>query len=201
VANVPPQGGRKHPQQEYVQIDTGNILFICGGTFEGLKDIVQTRRNRQTLGFRVNESVAEESESSYLAHVLPEDLVRYGLIPEFIGRLPVIATLDPLDRESLIRVLQEPKNSIIKQYQRLFSLDGNVDLVFSDDALNAIADEAMSRGTGARALRSIIEEVMQDIMFEIPSRRDVKRVVVTEDTIRDKAEPAIITLNQLRNAS
>jgi ATP-dependent Clp protease ATP-binding subunit ClpX len=201
VANVPPQGGRKHPQQEYVQIDTGNILFVCGGTFEGLRGIVEARRNRQTLGFRVEAGSAEDAESGYLAHVLPEDLVRYGLIPEFIGRLPVIATLDPLDKESLIQVLVEPKNSVIKQYQRLFSLDGNVDLTFAEDALDAIAEEALKRGTGARALRSIIEEVMQDIMFEIPSRRDVKRVVISADTIRERAEPTIVTLNQLRNAS
>lgn len=142
-----------------------------------------------------------EGEHDYLAHVLPDDLVRYGLIPEFVGRLPVIATLDALDEQALIRVLQEPKNSLIKQYQRLFSLDGNVDLVFTDGALGAIASQAAKRGTGARGLRSIIEEVMQDIMFEVPSRRDVKRVVVTEETILDKADPAIITLNQLRNAS
>ncbi len=203
VANVPPQGGRKHPQQEYVQIDTRDILFICGGTFEGLKDIVEKRRNRQTIGFRVGEDqgVKPEGEMDYLAHVQPEDLVRYGLIPEFIGRLPVLATLDPLSEEALMQVLVEPKNSLVRQYQRLFALDGNVDLVFTDDSLEAVANQAMKRGTGARALRAIIEEVMQDIMFEIPSRRDVKRVVITADTILNKAEPAIITLNQLRTAS
>jgi ATP-dependent Clp protease ATP-binding subunit ClpX len=200
VANVPPQGGRKHPQQEYVQIDTANILFICGGTFEGLRPIVEARLNQQRMGFRV-EQEKKLNESDILAQVRAEDFVRYGLIPEFVGRLPVLASLDPLDQETLIRVLTEPKNALIKQYQRLFALDGNVDLVFTDDALQAISEEALHRGTGARALRSIIEEVMQDIMFEIPSRRDVRKVVVTADTILHRAEPAIITLNQLKNAS
>ncbi len=200
VANVPPQGGRKHPQQEYVQIDTSNILFVCGGTFEGLRPIVEARLNRQTLGFRV-EPQEKPDEADIMAQVRPEDFVKFGLIPEFVGRLPVIATLDQLDHQALIRVLTEPKNALVKQYQRLFALDGNVDLVFTDDALQAIAEESMKRGTGARALRSIIEEVMQDIMFEIPSRRDVKKVVVTGETIRHRAEPAVITLNQLKNAS
>jgi len=201
VANVPPQGGRKHPQQEYVQIDTSNILFICGGTFEGLRPIIEARLNRQTIGFRVDASDVGLDGQDLLAHVLPEDLVKFGLIPEFIGRLPVLASLDLLDEEALVRVLVEPKNALVKQYERLFALDGNVDLVFTEDALDAIASEALKRGTGARALRSIIEEVMQDIMFEIPSRRDVKKVVVTADTILRKAEPAIITLNQLKTAS
>jgi ATP-dependent Clp protease ATP-binding subunit ClpX len=201
VANVPPQGGRKHPQQEYVQIDTANILFVCGGTFEGLRPIVEARLNRQTLGFRVHGVDGKADSSDYLAHILPEDLVKFGLIPEFVGRLPVIASLDLLDKEALIQVLTEPKNALIKQYQRLFALDGNVDLVFTDHALHAIADEAMKRGTGARALRSIIEEVMQDIMFEIPSRRDVKKVVVTEETILEGTEPTVLTVNQLKNAS
>ena len=202
VANVPPQGGRKHPQQEYVQIDTNNILFICGGTFEGLRQIVDSRLNRQTLGFRAPEETEEpHGDDDYLAHVMPEDLVRYGLIPEFIGRLPVIATLDPLDQDAMMRILIEPKNALVKQYQRLFALDGNVDLVFTDDALEAIASAALERATGARALRSIIEEMMQDIMFEIPSRRDVKQVVVTEQTVLEKSEPAIITVSQLKHAS
>jgi len=200
VANVPPQGGRKHPQQEYVQIDTSDILFVCGGTFEGLEEIVRSRLNRQTLGFRVEHEAAGEDDA-YLKHVLPDDLVRYGLIPEFVGRLPVIGTLDRLERDALIQVLTEPKNSLVKQYQRLFSLDGNVELVFTEDALAAIADQAIVRGTGARALRAIIEEVMQEIMFEVPSRRDIRKVVVTGETILHRTEPALITLNQLRNAS
>ena len=200
VANVPPQGGRKHPQQEYVQIDTSNILFICGGAFDGLQPIIEARLRRRTMGFRDTGDNLAEGES-LMAHVLPEDLVKYGLIPEFIGRLPVAATLDPLTKDDLIHVLMEPKNSLIKQYQRLFSLDGNVDLTFTEGAMDAIASEAIQRGTGARALRSIIEEVMQDIMFEVPSRRDVRRVVITEDTILKKSQPIIETLNQLRNAS
>jgi ATP-dependent Clp protease ATP-binding subunit ClpX len=200
VANVPPQGGRKHPQQEYVQIDTSNILFICGGTFEGLKEIIANRLNRQTLGFRYDQA-SELEETELASQVLPDDLVRFGLIPEFIGRLPVVTTVDPLDEEALIRVLVEPRNSLVKQYQRLFALDGNVDLVFTEDSLAAIASEAIRRGTGARALRSIIENVMQDIMFEIPSRRDVRKVVLTAATILNDEPPAIITLNQLKNAS
>ncbi|MGV3722610.1 MAG: ATP-dependent Clp protease ATP-binding subunit ClpX [Actinomycetota bacterium] len=200
VANVPPQGGRKHPQQEYVQIDTTNILFICGGAFDGIQPIVEARLRRRTMGFRDSGGDTETTES-LMAQVLPEDLVKYGLIPEFIGRLPVVATVDPLRKEDLISVLMEPKNSLVKQYQRLFSLDGNVDLVFTDDAVDAIATEALERGTGARALRSIIEEVMQDIMFEIPSRRDVRRVIVTAETITRKSQPIIETVSQLRNAS
>jgi len=201
VANVPPQGGRKHPQQEYVQIDTTNILFVCGGTFDGLRPIIEARLNRQTMGFRVEATAEPGLPEDLAAQVLPEDLLKFGLIPEFIGRLPVMATLDPLDQPAMIRILTEPKNALIKQYQRLFSMDGNVDLVFTDDALDAIAEEALKRGTGARALRSIIEETMQDIMFEIPSRRDVKKVVITAETIRGQAEPAVITVNQLKNAS
>lgn len=200
VANVPPQGGRKHPQQEYVQIDTTNILFICGGTFEGIKEVLEARLNRRTMGFRGEEEAVPAGES-LMAKVLPDDLVKFGLIPEFVGRLPVLTTLDHLDQESLIRVLTEPKNALVKQYQRLFALDGNVDLRFPDDALDAIAQEALKRGTGARALRSIIEEVMQGIMFEIPSRRDVVEVVVTREAILRQAEPVVITRNQLKNAS
>jgi ATP-dependent Clp protease ATP-binding subunit ClpX len=200
---VPPQGGRKPPQQEYVQIDTSNILFICGGTFDGLKQIVEKRlNNKQTMGFRTGEPEEKLAlPENLMAHVLPDDLVKFGLIPEFIGRLPVLATLDQLDKEALIQVLVEPKNSVIRQYQRLFSLDGNVDLQFEEEALDAIAEQALKRGTGARALRSIIEEAMQDMMFEIPSRRDVRKVVVTAGTILNKAEPTVVTLNQLRNAS
>jgi ATP-dependent Clp protease ATP-binding subunit ClpX len=201
IANVPPQGGRKHPQQEYVQIDTGNILFICGGTFEGLRPIIESRLNRQTLGFRMDPESGRLGEDELMAQVLPEDLVKYGLIPEFVGRLPVITTLTQLGEADLVRVLTEPRNAVTKQYQRLFALDGNVKLVFTDDALHAIAREALRRGTGARALRSIIEEVMQDIMFEIPSRRDVREVVVTGQTITERSEPAIITVSQYKNAS
>jgi ATP-dependent Clp protease ATP-binding subunit ClpX len=201
IANVPPQGGRKHPQQEYVQINTANILFICGGTFEGLDKLIERRMTVQSLGFRAGLDKEKGPKGPVLSHVLPADLLKYGLIPEFIGRLPVMATLDPLDEEALIRILVEPKNALVKQYQRLFALDGNVDLVFTQDSLDAIAREAIKRSTGARALRTIIEEVMLDIMYEIPSRRDVKKVIVTEDTILHRKEPAIITLNQLKTAS
>ena len=199
VANVPPQGGRKHPQQEYVQIDTSNILFLCGGTFEGLQGIVNQRLRRRTLGFHAG--AEDASTDDYLSRVLPEDLVHYGLIPEFVGRLPVLATLDKLDEEMLVRILVEPRNSLVRQYQRLFEMDGNVELDFRPEALRALAHEALQRLTGARALRSIIEEVMQGIMFEIPSRRDVRKVIVTEETIRSRKEPELVTLNQLRHAS
>jgi ATP-dependent Clp protease ATP-binding subunit ClpX len=201
IANVPPQGGRKHPQQEYVQINTANILFICGGTFEGLAKIIERRLCHQTLGFRAQMGPEKKPLGDVLGHVLPDDLLQYGLIPEFIGRLPVVSTLEPLDKEALIRILVEPKNALVKQYQRLFAMDGNVDLVFTEDSLEAIATEALKRATGARALRTIIEEVMLDIMYDIPSRRDVKKVIVTADTILERKEPAIITLNQLKTAS
>jgi ATP-dependent Clp protease ATP-binding subunit ClpX len=201
IANVPPQGGRKHPQQEYVQINTANILFICGGTFEGLGKIIERRLCRQTLGFRAQMGPEKKPLGDVLGHVLPDDLLQYGLIPEFIGRLPVVSTLEPLDKDALIRILVEPKNALVKQYQRLFAMDGSVDLVFTEDSLEAIATEALKRATGARALRTIIEEVMLDIMYEIPSRRDVKKVIVTADTILERKEPAIITLNQLKTAS
>jgi ATP-dependent Clp protease ATP-binding subunit ClpX len=201
IANVPPQGGRKHPQQEYVQINTANILFICGGTFEGLEKIIERRLSHQNLGFRAQAPKTEVRKEELLSRVLPEDLLKFGLIPEFIGRLPVVATLDALDKDALIRILTEPKNALVKQYQRLFTIDGNVDLVFTEDSLHAIATEALKRRTGARALRTIIEEVMLDIMYDIPSRRDVKKVIVTDETIYERKEPAIITLNQLKTAS
>jgi ATP-dependent Clp protease ATP-binding subunit ClpX len=201
IANVPPQGGRKHPQQEYVQIDTSNILFICGGTFEGLTGIVERRLSRQTLGFRASHGEADYDPSQLLARALPEDLLKFGLIPEFVGRLPVIATLDPLDQAALVRILTEPKNALVKQYQRLLSLDGNVDLVFTEPALQAVAQEALKRATGARALRTIIEETMQDLMFEIPSRSDVKEVIVDAETILARKPPQIVTAKQLKRAS
>lgn len=201
VANVPPQGGRKHPQQEYVQIDTANILFICGGTFEGLTSIVERRLSQQTLGFRADPGERKRNAAQLLAQVQPEDLLKFGLIPEFIGRLPVLATLDPLDRDAMIRILTEPRNALTKQYQRLFSLDGNVNLTFTPDALEAVADASLQRSTGARALRTIIEEVMQDIMFEVPSRRDVKEVIVDGDAIRHVRPPQVVTLKELKRAS
>jgi ATP-dependent Clp protease ATP-binding subunit ClpX len=197
VANVPPQGGRKHPQQDYVQIDTTNILFICGGAFEGIQQIVQRRFGQQSLGFRANvESRKQETTENILSHVMPEDLMRYGLIPEFIGRLPVTATLNPLDQEALIKILVEPKNALVKQYQKFFEYDG-VDLQFTDEALKAISEEAMKRATGARALRSIIEQVMMNIMFEIPSDSSIKSVTITEETVRENMGAPIASPNLL----
>lgn len=193
TANVPPQGGRKHPHQEYLQIDSTDILFICGGAFEGLADIIEHRTTEYSVGFGADvKGKAEKNVGELFAQVLPEDLLKYGFIPEFIGRLPVIATLDALDEEALENILTQPRNAIIKQYQRILKWDG-VDLEVTQEARRAIAREAMKRSTGARALRSIIEEVMLDIMYEIPSMDDVVRVVVNETCITEGARPQIIT--------
>ena len=203
VANVPPQGGRKHPQQEYVQVDTSNILFICGGAFEGLDRMIEQRLSKRAMGFRAHpeaKSVRSENLGETLAQVMPEDLLRFGLIPEFIGRLPVVATLTPLDEDALVKILVEPKNALTKQYSKFFEFDG-VELVFQEEALRAIAQEAMKRATGARALRTIVEEVMMNIMYEIPSSKDVKRCIITEGTVRGTEEPKIITISDLRQAS
>ncbi len=201
VANVPPQGGRKHPQQDYVHLDTSNVLFICGGAFDGLEGIIERRLGDTSLGFRASvESKKGRDIGEVLAHVMPDDLLKYGLIPEFIGRLPVVATLGALDEQALVRILVEPKNSLVKQYQKFFDLDG-VELVFTEDALHAIAAEAFARGVGARALRAIIEEVMLDIMYEIPSLSGIKRCVVTGETVRERRDPDLYTADQLRQAS
>ncbi|MFW5867678.1 MAG: ATP-dependent Clp protease ATP-binding subunit ClpX, partial [Armatimonadota bacterium] len=192
VANVPPQGGRKHPQQEFIQIDTTNILFICGGAFDGLLDIIRQRTRNRTMGFRAAVGgVDEKSEDELLADVMPQDLMKFGLIPEFIGRLPNIATIDHLDQEDLVRVLVEPRNALIKQYKKLLSLLDGVELVVSDDALEAIAEKAMERKTGARGLRSVIEQVMLDVMYDIPSRDDVNRCTIGPETIREGSEPCL----------
>ncbi|MDQ2798940.1 MAG: ATP-dependent Clp protease ATP-binding subunit ClpX [Armatimonadota bacterium] len=184
IANVPPSGGRKHPQQEYVQIDTSNILFICGGAFEGIEETIERRVNQKSLGFRASiESKRDRRAGDMLAHALPEDLLKYGLIPEFIGRLPVVACLRALDHDALVQILTEPKNALIKQYRKFFEYDG-VDLQFTDDALHAIAEEAITRATGARALRAILETVMQDAMYEIPSQREIQKVVIDGDIVR-----------------
>ncbi|MDR3707261.1 MAG: ATP-dependent Clp protease ATP-binding subunit ClpX [Capsulimonadaceae bacterium] len=189
VANVPPQGGRKHPQQDYVQIDTTNILFICGGAFEGVEESISKRVNRQSLGFRTSvESRKDKTSGALLGQLLPEDLMRFGLIPEFIGRLPVVTTLQPLDHEALVKILVEPKNALVKQYQKFFEIDG-VELEFTPDALHAIAEQALKRATGARALRSIIEEVMMNIMYEIPSQSEIKNVRITEQTVNEHMDP------------
>ena len=190
VANVPPQGGRKHPHQDFIQINTSNILFICGGAFEGLDAIVEKRtKGRKAYGYAVTKQDAEES-NGVPKQVIPEDLLSYGLIPEFIGRLPVAVTLEPLDEPTLIRILTEPKNAIIKQYRKLFELD-KVELIFTQEALQETARQALSHKTGARGLRTIIEDVLNDIMFEIPSRGDIRAVSVTDKVIRREESPLL----------
>ena len=198
VANVPPQGGRKHPHQEFIQIDTTNILYICGGAFEGLDRIIESRVRQTTIGFGAQiEPKSKRSLSETLSHVMPQDLLRYGMIPEFVGRLPIIVPLDPLDEEDLVRILIEPKNALVRQYQKILEMDG-VELIFTDEALRAISEEAMGRNTGARGLRTIIEEIMLNIMYEIPSRLDVKRCVVTEDAVLRRREPLLYTAADLK---
>jgi len=192
IANVPPQGGRKHPQQEFIQINTTNILFICGEAFVGIENIIEERIGKRVVGFGANIQGRHHRQiGDILRHVEPQDLIRYGLIPEFVGRLPVIATLDELGEEALIRILTEPKSSLIKQYQRLLSFD-NVKLRFTDDAYRAVACEAMKRKTGARGLRAILEDVMLDVMYEVPSRKDIKECIITEGVILKKEKPVLI---------
>lgn len=182
VANVPPQGGRKHPQQEFIQFDTTNVLFICGGMFDGLDKIIQRRIGEKTIGFNSDIVSTKNMDPHILDHIQAEDLLRYGLIPEFIGRLPVIATLDELSIDALIDIITKPRNAIVKQYKKLFDMDG-VELEVTDDAIRRVAEKALERKTGARGLRAILETVMTDTMFEIPSRPDIKKVVITADTI------------------
>ncbi len=196
IANVPPQGGRKHPHQDFIQINTANILFICGGAFEGLPKIVEQRLgSNKTIGFRSNASSevkpAEENEN-VLVHLIPDDLLKYGLIPEFVGRLPVQVSLDNLDKAALVRILTEPKNAIVKQYQKFLQLD-RVELVFTSDALDAAAEGAIKQKTGARGLRTIIEDVLLNVMYEIPSRPDVKKVIINGDVIKSQHEPLLVT--------
>ena len=202
IANVPPQGGRKHPHQDFIQINTANILFICGGAFEGLEKIIEQRLgSNKTMGFRSSAVVpiAEEKEKeSILSQLIPDDLLKYGLIPEFVGRLPVSVSLDSLDKEALIRILTEPKNAIIKQYQKLLQLD-RVELNFTIDALEETAERALKQKTGARGLRSIIEDVLLDVMYEIPSRADVKKVVISGDVISRINKPLLITRSERAN--
>ena len=200
TANVPPQGGRKHPQQDYVQIDTSNILFICGGAFDGLQETIERRLSGTSLGFRASmERGNKAAKGDLLTHVLPEDLRKFGLIPEFIGRLPVISTLHALDHDDLVRILTEPKNALVKQYAKFMEYDG-VELEFTTGALHAIADAAIKRSTGARGLRAIIEDVMRDTMYEIPSQQETRKVVITEEEVNERFAP---NLNQppLRAAS
>jgi ATP-dependent Clp protease ATP-binding subunit ClpX len=201
VANVPPQGGRKHPHQEFIQIDTSNILFICGGAFDGLEKIIERRLTDQSMGFRANpESKRKRPVGELLQYVMPEDLLKFGLIPEFIGRLPVLATLAALDEATLARILIEPKNALVRQYQKFFELDG-VELVVQEGALKAIAREAIQRGTGARALRAILEELMLNVMYEVPSNSNIKRVVITEETVTQRKDPEILTQEDIQQAS
>ena len=200
VASVPPQGGRKHPQQEFIQIDTTNILFICAGAFEGLDKEIGARIGKTGLGFGVEVPKKDDSNvSQMLEKLLPQDLVRYGLIPEFIGRLPVITTVQPLSREAYIDILSKPKNALLKQYKKLFELDG-VKLEFDKDALEAIVDKAIERKTGARGLRAILEETMRDIMFEIPTNKNIVECVITRETVENGAEPKL-TYNEVKKAT
>lgn len=193
VASVPPQGGRKHPHQEFIQLDTTNILFICGGAFDGIERLIQDRIGRKSLGFDA-EIVGKQERpiGEILKNILPGDLLKYGLIPEFVGRLPVIVTLDALDEGALVQILTEPKNALVKQYQKLFELDG-IDLEFKSDALQAVAVEAIKRETGARGLRAILEEAMLNVMYDLPSRSDVSKCTITKDVIVHKEEPLLLS--------
>jgi ATP-dependent Clp protease ATP-binding subunit ClpX len=192
IANVPPQGGRKHPHQDFIQIDTTNILFICGGAFDGLERIIEERIGKRSIGFGSEGTTAKAERARILEKVMPEDLLKFGLIPEFIGRLPVIVTLSALTAEDLVRVLTEPKNAVTRQFQKFLSLD-KVDLAFTPAALQAAADVALDRKTGARALRSIVEEALLEVMYDIPERTDVRKCIITEETIRERRPPLLLT--------
>ncbi len=201
TASVPPQGGRKHPHQEFIQIDTTNILFICGGAFAGLDRIIEARVGNRGIGFGADVRKKNDLEETgrFLADVLPEDLLKFGLIPEFVGRLPVVGVVHNLDKDALMRILIEPKNALVKQYQKFFHFD-DVDLVFGDDALDAIADEALKRNTGARGLRAILEEVLLEVMYDLPSRTDVVRCVVDREVVLRKVTPTLVTEDESRRS-
>jgi ATP-dependent Clp protease ATP-binding subunit ClpX len=193
TASVPPQGGRKHPHQEFIQIDTTNVLFICGGAFAGIDKIIDGRSGNQGVGFVADVRRADEKDlGGLLASIMPEDLLKFGLIPEFVGRLPVVSAVHNLDQEALIRILVEPKNALLKQYQKFFHFD-DVDLVFTDDALDAVGEEALKRGTGARGLRAILEEVLLEVMYDLPSRSDVAQCVIDRSVVLEKMAPTIVT--------
>lgn len=192
VASVPPQGGRKHPHQEFIQVDTSNILFVCGGAFDGIEQIIKRRVGRKVIGFGAGMEGKELNEGDYLAQALPEDLLKFGLIPEFVGRLPVISTLEPLDEDALVQILTKPKNALIKQYQKLLEMD-DVELEFEEEALQEISKEAITRKTGARGLRSIIEALMLDVMFDLPSRDDISKCLITSDVVQKKSAPQLTT--------
>ena len=198
TASVPPKGGRKHPQQEFLQVDTTNILFICGGAFTGLEEIIRRRTPGNTMGFS-SELKSRSKHAQFLSQVEPEDLLKFGLIPEFIGRLPVLASLQELDERALVQILTEPKNAITKQYQRLFDMEG-VKLKFTDDAVRAVAKQALKRKVGARGLRAILEEVMLDLMYEVPSQPDIKEVVISEDTIVRREQPIVVYAHKAETA-
>ncbi len=189
LANIPPQGGRKHPHQEYIQVDTTNILFICGGAFVGLEELIKKRIGKRTIGFL--SETAKVSEENVLSYVEPEDLIKYGMIPEFVGRFPVVATLSELNEDALVEILTKPKNALVKQYQKLFSIDG-VKLTFTDEALRAIAKKAIERKTGARALRSILEDIMLDVMYIIPSEKGISECIINAEVVDKKATPLLI---------
>lgn len=194
TASVPPQGGRKHPHQEFLQINTSNILFICGGAFDGVDKIIEKRTEKSSIGFGASiNSKHNKDVGKLLQNIMPGDLLKFGLIPEFVGRLPVVVTLESLDRDALINILTKPKNALVKQYRKLFEMD-NVDLSFSDESLNAIADEAIKRKTGARGLRSIVEEVMTEVMFDIPSDETIEKVIINEECITEKKNPEVVKL-------
>ena len=196
VANVPPQGGRKHPHQEFIQINTSNILFICGGAFDGIDKIIQKRTRVSTMGFGAEiQSKETKDVGELLKNVLPEDLLKFGLIPEFVGRLPMVVSLESLDQNALINILSQPKNALVKQYSKLFEID-NVELEFTDDALKAIADEAIARKTGARGLRAIVEDLMIDVMFDVPSDENISKVIITEESIKSKKLPELVRLGE-----
>lgn len=191
-ASVPPQGGRKHPHQEFIQINTSNILFICGGAFEGIEKIIEDRTGKKSIGFGAEiESKKNRSRTEVFKELLPQDLLKFGMIPEFVGRLPIVATLDELTKEALIEIVTKPKNSLVKQYKKLVELDG-VELEFEQEALEKIVDKAMERNTGARGLRSIIEEIMRDVMYDIPSNEKISKCIITKDTVENHTEPEIV---------
>ena len=199
VASVPPQGGRKHPHQEFIQIDTSNMLFICGGAFAGLEHVIESRIGKQGIGFAAEiRSRNEPRIDDVFSQVLPEDLMKFGLIPEFVGRLPVVATVDDLDRDSLISILKKPKNALVLQYAKFFEMDG-AELVFNDEALEAIADQALLRGTGARGLRAIMEEVLLNTMYDLPSRDDIGRVLIDGDVVAERVNPTLVPVKDLED--
>ena len=196
TASVPPQGGRKHPHQEFIQINTSNILFICGGAFDGIEKIIEKRTRVSTMGFGAEiQSKDAKDVGEVLKNILPEDLLKFGLIPEFVGRLPMVVSLESLDQNALINILSQPKNALVKQYNKLFEID-NVELEFTEDALKAIADEAIARKTGARGLRAIVEDIMIDVMFDVPSDENISKVIITEDTIKTKKLPDLVRLGE-----